>query len=66
MTAHEKKIYSQAELDQAIKEAGFATEDHRRLLNEARLCIDQLQRINGRTRLSTLWQKAYAAFLNAE
>lgn len=66
MTAPGKKIYTQAELDQAIKEAGFATEDHRRLLEDAYTALAQMDRINGRTRLSTLWQKAYAAFLNAE
>lgn len=61
-TAHEKKIYSQAELDQAIKEAGFSTEIHRLLLSRALSTITQMERIHGRTNRSTQWVNDYKAF----
>ena len=34
-TAHPEKVYTQAELDEAIREAGFATEPHRQLIERA-------------------------------
>lgn len=61
-TAHQEKIYDQAELDQAIKEAGFATEPHRRLIDEAFIVIAQNARLFGRTKLSTQWVEAYKEF----
>lgn len=61
--APSEKIYTQAELDQAIKEAGFATEDHRAMLKSAATAIETAARINGHTRIGKLWLAAYKAWI---
>lgn len=62
MTAPQKKVYDQAELDQAVKEAGFATEEHRFLLEGAKKALEQSDRIFGRTKASARWLAEYARF----
>lgn len=62
--AHSEKVYTQAELDQAVKEAGFAAEPAGRLLDAAAQCIQQSDRLNGRTKKSTDWIKSYTEWLN--
>lgn len=41
-TAHSEKVYSQADLDRAVCEAGFATEPHRQLLERASFLIQDM------------------------
>lgn len=63
-TAHPEKIYTQAELDQAIKEAGFAAEPASQLLEAAADAIRQCDRLYGRTAKTSLWMKRYSAWLH--
>lgn len=62
--APEKKIYTQAELDQAIIEAGFAAEPAGRLLDAAAQTIQQCDRLYGRTKKTTEWIASYVQWLN--
>ena len=39
-TAHSEKVYTEAEVEQLIREAGFATEPHRQLIDRAKQIIE--------------------------